>query len=95
MDILNFIVFFVQLYFVSAMYYTSAYKEISLPEDSQIVQARSTTECVLKCLRLTREAFYTDDEKCVCIDGMTRSNSNQNKFTFTIVNKSLTSFTRV
>jgi len=44
MDIINFIVFFVELYVVStsSVHEASAYKDVSSPEDSQIVQAEIT-----------------------------------------------------
>jgi len=76
------VIAFVEFYFVttSSVYDTSPFKDVSLTEDSsQIVQARSPTECVLKCRRLTREAFYTDDRKCVCFYGILESNNKENE----------------
>jgi len=74
-----------KLCFVStfSVYNAIVHKDVSLAEDSQTVQARSPTECVLKCRCLTREAFYTDDGKCVCVDGMMGSINNQNEFRVT------------
>ena len=50
-----------------SLYDTSVLKDIPFTEaNSQLVKARSPTECILKCQRLTKEAFYTDDGKCIC-----------------------------
>ena len=80
MSTLKFIVFFVELHFVPTfgVYTTSNSKDVSLIENSQRVQARSPTECVLRCRRLDKEAFYTEGEKCLCTDGIMKSNNNQN-----------------
>jgi len=50
MDIINFIVFFVELYVVStsSVHEASAYKDVSSPEDSQIVQAEITNRICFK-----------------------------------------------
>ena len=42
--------------------------ETSLENAFCVETARSTVECTLQCQRLKKTPFYTDKEKCYCLD---------------------------
>ena len=67
----------------SSLYNTCALKDVLFTEaNSQLVKARSPTECILRCRRLSKEAFYTDDGKCICtgsdVGDLQASSANNN-----------------
>ena len=71
--------FLLYLGLVNTQFYNKGvFKEITLNEESEIVLARSPIECILRCRRLTKEAFYTNDGKCVCLESNFESNDNEN-----------------
>ena len=49
-----------------------------LEEDSQSIDARSPTECILKCRnQFQKDGFYTDDNSCYCTNGTTWETTNE------------------
>ena len=91
MDILCFIiVIFLGFSFVaslrSSLYHSSDLTDVDLTQaNSQTITVGLLTECVMRCQSLTKEAFYTDDGKCICTgDGIlpssiTYKNDDDNK----------------
>ncbi|XP_066912687.1 ficolin-1-like isoform X1 [Clytia hemisphaerica] len=69
-------------YFIQASHYvTKPLKDVQLrEEDSQSIDARSPTECILKCQnQLKKKGFYTKDNACYCTNGtIIESTTGQN-----------------
>ena len=66
--------------FVHASHYvTKPLKSVQLlEEDSQSIDARSPTECILKCQnQFQKKGFYTKDNSCFCTNGTTSDTTGQ------------------
>ena len=65
------------LYFIDIIYashyMTKPLNSVQLlEEDSERIDARSPTECILKCQnRFQKNGFYTNDNSCFCTNGTT------------------------
>uniref|UniRef100_A0A7M5V3H0 Uncharacterized protein n=1 Tax=Clytia hemisphaerica TaxID=252671 RepID=A0A7M5V3H0_9CNID len=51
-------------------YILKSFGNSNLIDSEEIKGPRSITECVLRCQRKTKEAFYTNDNKCFCHNGV-------------------------
>jgi len=54
----------------ASTYGSKALTDATLKSDAVVTLARSPTECVLRCKRSGKQAFYGRDEECLCSDGV-------------------------
>jgi len=55
---------------------SKAVTDIPHQDDFQAISARSQTECLLKCDSKNRLSVYTNENACICANGLLDSGSN-------------------